>query len=147
MQTNECQLFVLNHAHELFQGRYLLRKDELRGGYWAIFVRGIAYIPEPVYDFNWPSISEELVEKLYPKHYKNYNFHEFLFKESTQEKMTISFAKKFELTATIPKEMEDLVGEYSKTSLLMSGQPNSLELENFIESGKTYKITIEEERS
>ena len=78
-------MFVLNHAKSLFENRYLLIKDERRNGYWAIYKKTISWIPNPLYEFNWPTISENEFRRRFPKHYDNYLWHKFLVEETNDE--------------------------------------------------------------
>jgi hypothetical protein len=62
----------------LFVNKYILVHDVKRKGYWLIFKKTISWVEEPVYDFNWPTISEEEFKERFPKHYKNYCHHRFI---------------------------------------------------------------------
>jgi hypothetical protein len=77
-------MFVLNHGRKLFLGRYLLRRDKVRGGYWIIFKNSVSWREEPEYNFPWIEVSDEEVARDYPIHYDNYKHHEFLFKEKQE---------------------------------------------------------------
>ena len=78
-------MFVLNHAKNLFEGKYLLVKDNRRDGYWAIYEKTISWIPNPLYKFDWPEISENEFEERFPQHYSNYLWHKFLVEETNDE--------------------------------------------------------------
>lgn len=72
-------MFELPGERSLFQNKYALYPDSVRGGYWAIYKNGVCYIKPPTYDFQWFKISDKEFKELFPKHYKCFEHHKFLF--------------------------------------------------------------------
>lgn len=72
-------MFVLPVEQSLFAGKYALRADPIRGGYWAIYKNGVCYVKPPRYNFQWFKMSDEDFKESYPTHYKCFKYHEFLF--------------------------------------------------------------------